>query len=154
MPNPGTNAQVASVARECAAHQNSQEFRHLSSLMCWDAVVHVMNLAGVDVSDISVVSGTNQNLVSTANTNLASAAAVQNLPEGHIIGFFDGKQLIHAMVSTGAGNAAGNKNSCLGIGNPVGWEVLDIGHLLNWAGGQVVLGNGARYLAVYERSCT
>jgi hypothetical protein len=41
----------------------------------------------------------------------------------------------HAMISTGAGFAAGNKNACLAIGNPVGWEILDLGNLVVWGSG-------------------
>jgi hypothetical protein len=35
----------------------------------------------------------------------------------------------------GAGFAAGNKNACLAIGSPVGWEILDIGNLVVWGAG-------------------
>ena len=38
---------VAKVGKSCAAKKSSQEYRMLSSLMCWDAVLHVAMLAGV-----------------------------------------------------------------------------------------------------------
>jgi hypothetical protein len=31
--------------------------------------------------------------------------------------------------------AAGNKNACIGIGSPVGWEILDVASGLDWYNG-------------------
>lgn len=42
------------------------------------------------------------------------------------------RHIIHAMLSLGNGLAAGNKNACVGIGDPVGWQVLDLAGSLNW----------------------
>ena len=33
------------------------------------------------------------------------------------------------MIAVGGGVAAGNKNLCIGIGSPVGWEILDLNNL-------------------------
>jgi hypothetical protein len=53
------------------------------------------------------------------------------LPVGHAIGFFDGERLVHMMLGVGDGQAAGNKNDCIGMGHPAGWEVLDL-RSLRW----------------------
>lgn len=52
--------------------------------------------------------------------------ALRAIPEGATIGFFDGSTLVHVMLSLGNGHAAGNKNGCIGMGSPIGWEALDL----------------------------
>ncbi len=136
----GTCQYAASVARNCAAQKYSQEYRKLSSLMCWDAVAHCALLANViDQSAYKTLSGLGHtSLVQTSDPVIANAAAMGNLPEGHIIGFFEGEEMIHAMISTGNGKAAGNKNDCVGVGHWVGWEELNLVTGLKWSGnGQI-----------------
>jgi len=61
------------------------------------------------------------------------------VPQGSIPGFVEdhhGKRiLIHAMIATGHGMAAGDKNSCIGVANDFGWELLDLAGNLPRAGG-------------------
>jgi hypothetical protein len=39
------------------------------------------------------------------------------------------------LIATGHGMGAGNKNSCIGVGNDFGWERLDLAGNLRWVGG-------------------
>ncbi len=154
MPRPGTNAFAASVARGIAVHQDSLEFGKLSSEICWDAVAHCLLLAGFKAPAVQLPS--RPLLVNTRDPQILSAAAMGNVPEGHVIGFFtqkpgDSPIMYHQMIATGAGAAAGNKNSCIGIGSPVGWELLDL-TTLNWQPGGRVVGDGGSDLSVHHRS--
>ena len=54
------------------------------------------------------------------------------LEPGNVIGFFEGAQIVHAMLCVGKGLAAGNKNNCVGIGSMVWWEILDLANGLAW----------------------
>lgn len=64
-----------------------------------------------------------------ADTQIRGREAMEKLPEGHAIGFFDDQRLVHVMLSVGNSRAAGNKNDCIGIGEPIGWEALNLNHL-------------------------
>src|SRR5262249_40222405 len=70
---------------------------------------------------------------------VASADQMRLVPQGSILGFIEenppNRVLMHAMVATGHGLAAGNKNSCLGFGNDFGWEILDLANNLHWVAG-------------------
>lgn len=81
--------------------------------MCWDAVALCQG------RDPGRGVGVNDRLVT-------SAWALNGIPEGASIGFFDRGVLIHEMISVGNGAACGNKNACIGHGNPIGWERLDL----------------------------
>ncbi|WP_338927538.1 hypothetical protein [Mycetohabitans endofungorum] len=83
-------------------------------------------------------------MVTLSDKQINSAEALQSLPPGHVLGFFDlakkeEDQLVHVMISTGHGKAAGNKNACLGFGQPSGWEELDLCQQpkLQWQDGKV-----------------
>lgn len=52
------------------------------------------------------------------------------------------------MLSVGSGKACGTKNACIGIGGPLGWEMLDLTTLESHADGTF----GPRKLRVFHRS--
>jgi hypothetical protein len=161
MPGPGTLAYAASVAKGSAADPlKSAEGKQLSSMMCWDAVLHCARLA--DVIDEGTYKGIlgkqtpdNHVLVSPSDKAIGSAGEMGGVPEGHAIGFFTKPKgtwlMIHAMVSVGGGKAAGNKNACLGIGSPVGWEVIDL-KTLPW--GQGFVKRGTEQIYAFHRPLT
>ena len=160
MAGPGTLQYAASVAKNAAAYPKSAEWEKLSQSMCWDAVAHCAHLAGVlDNARYKAVTGQqnrdNHVLVRTTDPSVANAGAMASVPEGHAICFFTQVKgawiMIHAMISTGGGSAAGNKNACLGIGGPIGWEVLDL-KTLNW--GQGFVKRGAEQIHVHHRPIT
>lgn len=91
-------------------------YEGLSSRMCWDSVLYcgyLANRTNEHQDGKSIISNTARIVTNSGN-----------IPAGAIIGFFDGGNIIHAMISLGSGRAAGNKNACIGIGGPVGWEEL------------------------------
>ena len=160
MPGPGTLDYAASVAKNTAAQTNSAEWTKLSQLMCWDAVAHCGHLAGVlDAGKYKAVLGKQNRdthvLAKTSDPAVANAGAAKSIPAGHAIGFFtkskDSWIMIHAMVSVGDGKAAGTKNACLGIGKPIGWEVLDLGKL-SWGAGCIT--RGSEKVQVHHRPLT
>lgn len=153
---------VAKVAKTCATQKSTQEYRMLSSLMCWDAVLHVAMLAGV-IPDrrYQTLKGKPQTLVNTNDPAVTDAAGMKAVPAGHAIGFFEDDggtpKIIHCMVSTGSGKAAGNKNDCVGVGSMVGWEELDLAAGLSWSGSgiQAPKGEGVtRAVTVHHRPIT
>jgi hypothetical protein len=161
----GTCEYAASVARETATKDGSAEFQQLSSMMCWDAVAHVALLAGiVDQSKYKSLMGSGHvKLVRTSDPAIDNAAAMKNVPEGHILGFFSDGEMIHAMLSTGGGMAAGNKNDCVGqTFASVGWQNLDLRTGLNWGAGNVNAPKGVtpggemltRSVTVHHRAIT
>lgn len=116
-PIPGGAAAVAIRA----ADPNSQLYNELSAEMCWDAVTLCIRKAGI------VPAFEGNNLVSVTDELVRD---VNLIPKNNVIGFFNAdNRLIHVMLSLGSGLAAGNKNSCIGIGNPVGWEILNLNNL-------------------------
>jgi hypothetical protein len=124
---------AAQIARDAATSKN-QDYLTLSALMCWDAVVECHTKAGAPRPN-GIQFNNYQHVISLSDTPVTNADEMRKVPQGAFIGFFEGDRLIHAMIATGAGLAAGNKNACLGIGSPVGWEILDLGNLAVWSGG-------------------
>src|SRR4051794_26543488 len=100
----GKNA--AQIARDAATGQNG-DFYTLSGLMCWDAVAHCMVLGGGSDPG-SITSASSSHVVSTADRAITSGAEMRWVPQGAFVGFFEGSRLIHAMIATGHGFAAGN----------------------------------------------
>lgn len=129
---------AAQIARDAATGQNG-DYLKLSGSMCWDAVVHCMIQGGASDPG-SITSARFSHVISTMDPSITSGGEMQHVPQGAVIGFFEGDRLIHAMIATGYGCAAGNKNACIGIGQPVGWEVLDLGGKLEWYNGGVKVG--------------
>lgn len=107
---------VTKIALDGANQRPQQLYVNLSSKMCWDAVKYCGYLANMTSN------------YSCGKSIITSSASVvtdsTRIPEGDIIGFFENGDLKHAMISTGMGRAAGNKNDCMGIGHAVGWEEL------------------------------
>ncbi|MDD4160951.1 MAG: hypothetical protein PHW87_00560 [Methanothrix sp.] len=87
--------------------------------MCWDAVGYCGYLAGLTSSE----NGGGKNIITSAADIVNSS---NNITIGHIIGFFENGDLKHAMISLGSGEAAGNKNDCMGFGHSVGWEKINL----------------------------
>lgn len=108
-----------------ATDYNHSLYMELSSTMCWDAVKLCATMAGFPLHTCNAQHG----LVSQSDRRIDGPEALIHLPTGHAIGFFDNERLIHVMLGTGGGHAAGNKNNCIGIGNSVGWESLNLRNL-------------------------
>lgn len=142
MATPGQLA--AAYARDNATNRSSDGYSELSAKMCWDAVVHCLVKSGAmpnAQSEFGGISATGfSQFVRMADPVVGDAAAMRRVPEGALLGFVEHKNntptLIHAMIATGQGLAAGNKNLCIGFGNPVGWEILDLANKLQWIPGQ------------------
>lgn len=140
MPDPGPVA--AAYARDCATSTASAGYLALSKEMCWDAVVLCARQSGaIDERQYRAL----QHIFPTSfsafvrmiDPIVGDAAAMRQVRQGSFLGFVEMRQnvptLIHAMIATGHGLAAGNKSSCIGIGSHVGWEILDLAGRLDWA---------------------
>lgn len=134
-PQLGTDAYVASVARGVAS-PDSREYEQLATVMCWTGVAHVLELAQIDVSKLVIRKETGKgmkvkvkHLLLVDSTNGTQLTSSSNVPEGSVMGFFSRGEMIHAMISLGGLKAAGTKNNCIGLGNPYGWEILDLSEL-------------------------
>lgn len=122
---------AAQVARDAYTGGMTPMFRKLSGQMCWDAVVTCQKEAGRrDPGEITI--NNHGQVISTDDGAVTSIGEMQRVPQGSFVGFFDAGRLVHAMIAVGAGCAAGNKNACIGIGNPIGWEILDLSKL-DWS---------------------
>ena len=79
------------------------------------------------------------NYVTPNDTAVTTAAEMRKVPQGSFLGFFNEQVnppvLLHAMIATGHGTACGGKNSCIGVGKDVGWELHDLAGRLRWAPG-------------------
>lgn len=126
--------------------------------MCWDAVIKCVNDSGAtSLGNPTIQRNSFAAFVSTtADPKVNSAQEMQNVPEGALIGFVEdkgpgkGDALVHAMISTGQGYAAGTKNACMGIGSAIGWENLDLAPL-KWVSGGFNLGT-KQLIRVYYRA--
>lgn len=142
-------AGAAVAMAQAATDQNHAQFGNLSSDMCWDAVKR----CGVAARAIDPNLDAQHGLVSPTDHPITSRAAMENLPAGHAVGFFEGNRLAHVMLSVGDGHACGNKNSCVGVGRDIGWESLDLKSLQwNGAGGITAPGTHSRYRTLEVRS--
>lgn len=159
---------VATVAKNIAAQEKSMEWEQLSALMCWDAVAHCVLLAGlIDQNRYKTITHLQKSdhhlLASPNDARVANAQEMAEVPAGHTICFFERKNgawvMIHAMLTTGSGMAAGNKNGCLqsvdggDIGQPIGWENVDL-RKLAWAQGQNFIVQDGREIHVHHRPAT
>ena len=120
---------AANFARKMSS-PTSAEYINLSGLMCWDAVMYCALRAGIiDQRKYDRLRG-DQDLVALSDFAVAGPNAMYRLEPGNAIGFFwstpQGVTMVHAMLCVGKGLAAGNKNKCVGAGNFVGWEILDL----------------------------
>ena len=128
---------AANFARKMSS-PTSSEYENLRVLMCWDAVKYCALKAGIiDQKKYDRLSG-NLDLVTLSDFAVAGRDAMYRLEPGNMIGFFwnapQGFKMVHAMLCVGKGLAAGNKNDCVGVGHPVGWEILDLANGLGWQG--------------------
>jgi hypothetical protein len=103
---------AASIARE-AARGRGTYFTALTGLMCWDAVAACQGRPPGRYID-------------TIDELVRDVVTLRSIPEGATIGFFDRGTLVHVMIGVGNGEAAGNKNACVGTGSDIGWEILDL----------------------------
>lgn len=117
---------AAALAR-AATDPGHPQYELLSADMCWDAVKQCGVKAGAVRRDVDAQRG----LVSGADALVPDSDAVERLPAGTAVGFFEGERAVHVMLSVGDGHACGNKNNCVGIGKAVGWESLDL-KALDW----------------------
>lgn len=132
---------IANFVRDNANHTEHPDYLKLSSQMCWHAVAYCTYKSGAinkqDYKKLSLITATDfDNMISIHDTPVPDADTMKNVPQGSILGFIDHSgstpKLIHTMISTGNGFAAGNKNACIGIGAPSGWEMLNLSHDLRW----------------------
>ncbi len=123
-----------------ATNTGSNDYMKLSGQMCWAAVGF---LAVPDIINqkrfnelFPPPNGGNYDVVGPALIPKGNANTVKDAKEltalepGEVLGFYEGDRLTHAMLYTGEGCATGNKNGCIGIGNPIGWEKLNLA--MNW----------------------
>ncbi|MBW8833040.1 MAG: hypothetical protein JF606_27390 [Burkholderiales bacterium] len=140
------------IARDAATagkeDMKNEVFAELSAAMCWDAVIRCQFRAGVKDPGF-VTTAKHDHVISLDDKPVNNKQAMWQVPQGASIGFFRERTLVHLMIATGAGLAAGNKNACIGIGAPVGWEVLNLAQDLNW-NGDGFTANGKSYLIRYR----
>ncbi|MGB3592989.1 MAG: hypothetical protein WA994_02355 [Ornithinimicrobium sp.] len=142
---------AADVAR---AGIRSDLYRELSGLMCWDAVIRcALNGGAISLQRAEELTHIDwrenfARFVSPHDTLVRTPEEMKRVPAGAFIAFIEVDQpdqvrrshhiwkgrrhILHAMISIGDGWAVGNKNSCIGIGEHVGWEALDLADELNW----------------------
>lgn len=152
-----TGTELARFAENVATARTSDRFLELSGLMCWDGVIR----CALDANAISRHRARQLSwitwredfsmFVSRDDARVQDADEMRRVPAGAFVAFIEveppdrlnrgfgvpegRRHIIHAMVSLGNGLAAGNKNSAIGIGESVGWEVLDLAGRLNWRPG-------------------
>lgn len=142
---------------DAATKKNSEQFHTLSSLMCWSAVIRCAQYAGAITKDradrLERINWKEDfsSFVSHSDTLVRTPHEMLMVPPGAFIAFYrvdqpdprhrfendwlGKRRIVHAMLSLGYGHAAGNKNSCIGIGHDVGWERLNLVYDLNWIRG-------------------
>lgn len=163
-----TNGQkMADKARHIAAKNNKYpiggkgQYNKLSAEMCWDAALSCGVMAGVLTPDkkraMTPESHKFSNFVDVNCPMVSDVIDLETVPVGSFLGFFWESErslvLMHVMVYVGDGHAAGNKNACMGIGAPAGWEVLDL-RGLDWAanGNYAVINGSGRPTMIRYRS--
>jgi hypothetical protein len=132
--------QAADFAIKCADDINAHCYKELSSKMCWDAVIlcaynsQAISKKMYEAMKDKITTEKYSAFIANTDPVIDNADAMRKVPKGSYLGFIEisTNKLIHAMIATGDGYAAGNKNSCIGIGRPVGWENLNIADGLNW----------------------
>jgi hypothetical protein len=142
MPDPGHLA--SAYAAQCATTPGSPGYVELSGPQCWHSVILCWYRSGaIDENRyLALKNGwlAHDNfsaLIGLRDPVVRNAFAMHEVPQGSFLGFIEVKQfqppkLIHSMIATGHGCAAGNKNGCIGIGKGVGWEILNLREQLTW----------------------
>ncbi|WP_237577027.1 hypothetical protein [Mycetohabitans sp. B8] len=141
--------QAADYARRSAERDsngkplNKKENESLTSKgnVCWDAVKDCAFKAGAISKNRYKSVDAKTDLVASSDRRINNANELRNVPPGHTLGFFEAEvaksteppriatKPFHVMLTTGDNKAAGHKNGCLEIGNPSGWEELDLSQL-------------------------
>lgn len=158
---------MAAKARHIAGKSNKYplggggQYNNLSAKMCWDAAITCGVMAGVLTPDkaraMTPSSNEYSNFVDVSCPALSDVTDLEAVPPGSFLGFFWADRgrlvLFHVMVYIGDCYAAGTKNACMGIGTPVGWEVLDLRDL-NWSpdGNYAVVNGTGRPTMIRYRS--
>ena len=151
----GSGPLVAMAEREAGEDGRTGLYGELTALMCWSAVAHCAYKAGSitekkceNIKNLDVANS--EAYVTTADTEVKDASVMSDVPAGSFLGFFNGDTIVHGMLALGKGRAAGNKNSCIGIGAHLGWQILDLAADLHWhaAGG---FWDGWRRLTIHYR---
>lgn len=142
-----------------AANPQSDEYRKLSALPSWDAVIEcALDAGAISRERASSLMSINwresfSKFVSRGDPRVRNAKEMFQVPAGAFLAFirvdapdayhsFVGDRLgrrhiVHAMISLGEGEAAGNGNSVLGIGSNDGWQVLNLAKDLHWIPGSI-----------------
>lgn len=136
---------AAAYARDAATNTSGNAWLTQSSDMCWDAVILCAFNAKVISKQLftklykNIHANSYAKYVTPNDTAVTTAADMRKVPQGSFIGFFNAQinppVLLHAMIATGHGTACGNKNSCVGVGKHVGWELHDLAGKLRWVPG-------------------
>jgi hypothetical protein len=109
-------------------------YKELAGMNCWDAAIACQVKAGRK-RPARVATDSHNHVISLEDSPVTNKLDMASLPEGASIGFFRDGTLVHFMLATGGGYAAGTKNACVGVGNPDGWENLDLVEELAWGEG-------------------
>jgi hypothetical protein len=129
------------------------EYDKLSGKMCWDAVKYCAFSANIITEDEYDALNARWDLVTPHDTRIHNSDDLKNVPPGHALGFFRIEHFadssasnvrmdpFHVMLNIDGNKAAGNKNDCVGFGERVGWEVLNLSKL-KWYQGTVVAPKG------------
>lgn len=161
---------VAQFARDNAANWNGSKssikhYNNLSASMCWDGVIYCLLKCKVRLKHIKepIVADDYTRFVPDPKLNelsniIETKEQMKACLPGSLLAFInmsDKNKLIHAMVSLGAGAAAGNKNECIGIGSPIGWEVINLADgsdkaSLDWSIKEASFRQGSRAIRIIE----
>ncbi|MCG1040651.1 hypothetical protein SAMN04487769_0427 [Burkholderia sp. b14] len=135
-------------------HKKENEELTSKGNVCWDAVKDCAFKAGAIPKNRYKSVNAKTDLVTSSDTRINNANELRNVPPGHTLGFFEavGKltespriatKPFHVMLTTGDNKAAGHKNGCIEIGNPSGWEELDLSQL-KWHEGYFIASSEAK----------
>lgn len=113
------------------ANNKTAGYLELSYELSWDAVLFCAYHARI-IPHSKIRQADSRRLVRMDDQKILSRSAMLATEEGHMIGFFDEGRLVHVMVATGNGRAAGSKNDRIGINGAGGWEVVDLAKDLVW----------------------
>jgi hypothetical protein len=164
--HPADKGRLAAEYAIDAANASSPAFAHLSAEVCTAAVRLCLKNSGAIAENqyLLLKTMTTQSFsvfVRNNDPKVKNAAEMLSVPQGSILAFIDEHSghsgdrwsLVHAMIAVSHGWAAGNKNSCIGIGDDFGWQLLDLATRLSWTteGEIQQMANGTRRLTLRFR---
>jgi len=130
--------------RAVKATQSGNDFRDLSAMICWPAVIECARRAGA-VSNKAARDMTARTQANSFHAYMPPSgmrifdnAEWQTVPEGCFVALIadalagGGQVLAHAVVSLGNGQVAGSNNGC--IGGPNTWTAYSLTEKLTWQG--------------------